>query len=227
MIAGGAFALALPLALMLLPGETPDGAAAAPSPPAPAMPIPQENAPPSVPPPSAAGLRLHGLLGRGAILALADGRQRFVAIGREAAPGLRVARIESQAVILASAGGELRLGFDSAALVQGADSAPTTTAAAPGSEAMLRDETLRYRLGLTPRRGDGRTPGFVVRPGVSLPALERAGLRPGDVILSVNGSGFDEERMLELAWEMANSPRTEFVVERHGRRVRLALDSTG
>src|SRR5688572_1021884 len=114
LIAGGAFALALPLALILLPGETPDRAAAAPvlppSPPA----IAEPAAPPPPPPPSAAGLKLHGLLGRGATIALADGRQRFFAIGREVAPGLSVARIEPHAVILASDGGELRLGFDGA-----------------------------------------------------------------------------------------------------------------
>jgi hypothetical protein len=31
-------------------------------------------------------------------------------------------------------------------------------------------------------------------------------------------AGFDEERMLELAWQIANSSRTEFEVERGGRR---------
>ena len=57
-----------------------------------------------------------------------------------------------------------------------------------------------------------------------MPALERAGLRPGDVIVGVNGSEFDEERMLELAWQIANSGRTEFEVERGGRRIRLAIE---
>jgi type II secretory pathway component PulC len=220
LIAGGAFALALPLALILLPGDTPDRAAAAPvlppSPPA----IAEPAAPPPPPPPSAAGLKLHGLLGRGAIIALADGRQRFFAIGREVAPGLSVARIEPHAVILASDGGELRLGFDGAAA--NPEGAPGQAPAAATAEDRLRDETLSYRLGLAARQASGRTAGFVVRPGVSMPALERAGLRPGDLILSVNGSRFDEERMLELAWEMANASRTEFEIERGGRRMRLA-----
>ena len=43
------------------------------------------------------------------------------------------------------------------------------------------------------------------------------------MILAVNGSTFDEERMLELSWQIANSSRTEFEVERGGRRIRLAL----
>ena len=220
-VAGGAFALALPLALILLPGENPDRAAAAPVlPPSPPE-IAEPAAPPPPSPPSAAGLRLHGLLGRGAIIALADGRQRFFAIGREVAPGLTVARIEPQAVILASAGGELRLGFDGAAA--NPEGAPGPAPAAATAEGRLRDETLSYRIGLAPRQAGGRTVGFVVRPGISMPALERAGLRPGDLILSVNGSRFDEERMLELAWEMANASRTEFEIERGGRRMRLAV----
>ena len=58
-----------------------------------------------------------------------------------------------------------------------------------------------------------------------MPALEHAGLRPGDIILSVNGSRFGQEQMLELAWEIANATRTEFEVERGGRRIRLAVET--
>ena len=136
-------------------------------------------------------------------------------VGREALPGLTLRRIEQNQAVFASAAGEVRLGFDG---VGQAPAAATPASAAP------RDETLPYRLGLAPRRAGGRVNGFTVRPGASLPALERAGIRPGDTILSVNGSAFDEERMLELAWQIANSTRTEFEVERGGRRVRLALE---
>ena len=64
---------------------------------------------------------------------------------------------------------------------------------------------MRYRLGLAPRRAGGRVTGFTVRSNVEMPALARAGIRPGDVIVGVNGSVFDEERMQELAWQIANS----------------------
>ena len=219
----GAVALAGLLAYLLLrpPAtlEAPAAPAAVPEPP------PAVQAAPSPPPasaPSAEGLRLHGLLGGGAIIAAADGRQRFFAVGREVAPGLRVARIELNHVILASPGGEQRLGFDGVSQAQAA--APAATNATSASEEALREETLRYRLGLAPRQIGGRTSGFVVRPNVSMPVLERAGLRPGDVIVGVNGSEFDEERMLELAWQIGNSGRTEFEVERGGRRIRLAIE---
>ena len=157
-LAAGAVGTALVIGLLLVrvSGE----ATPAPAPPAPVS-APTESAPapaPTPPPPSAAGLRLHGLLGRGAVIALPDGRQRFFAIGREVGPGLKVERIEPQAVILASAGGELRLGFDG---VGPSDSAAQRAAAATPEDA-LADETLRYRLGLAPRRVGTRTR-YVVR----------------------------------------------------------------
>ncbi|MGZ8310504.1 MAG: hypothetical protein ACXWUX_13500 [Allosphingosinicella sp.] len=204
-----------------LSASQPDAPIAAP-PPAPEPPLaPVAATPATAPPtPSAEGLRLYGLLGRGAIIGEAGGSQRFVAIGREVRPGLRVERIEPQFVVLAATSGEVRLGFDGPRRGDAGTAAP---AAAGGVEASGRDETTAYRLGLAPRRAGGSVSGYVVRPGVSMPALERAGLRPGDVILGVNGSRFDEERLLELAWQIDNSERTEFEVERGGQRMRLSL----
>ena len=98
--------------------------------------------------------------------------------------------------------------------------APAPALAAGGAQ---REEALRYRLGLAPRRAGGRVTGFTVRSNVEMPALARAGIRPGDVITGVNGSVFDEERMQELAWQIANSDRVIFEVERGGSRLRLAL----
>ena len=198
------------------------GCGDSPAPPAPVRavaaqpaPVPPSPAPAPAPAPDLSGLRLHGLLASGAILAFPDGRQRLVPIGREALPGVVLRRIEQSHAILASAGGEARLGFDGAA---------TAPASAQDLAPAERDETLQYRLGLAARRAGGRTIGFTVRPGAELPALARAGIRPGDTILAVNGSRLDEERMLELAWQIANSTRTEFEVERGGRRLRMALE---
>ena len=191
---------------------------AATAPAAPAVPVPTP-----APAPSADGLRLFGLLGRGAIIALPDGSQRFVRVGRDVLPGLSVARIEQHHVILASAGGEMRLGFDGAARPQGAPPVTAASAAATG-EAAWREDTLRYRVGLEPRRVGGRVSGFTFRSGARLPSLQRAGLRPGDLILRVNGSALDEERMLELSWQMSNSDRVEFEIERGGRRTTIATN---
>src|SRR5262245_330406 len=91
-LAGLGLALAGLLAFQLLGSSDPVAPPAAPV--AAVQPPPTPPAPPAPPPapaPSADGLRLFGLLGSGAIIAMPDGRQRFVAIGREVVPGLTVA----------------------------------------------------------------------------------------------------------------------------------------
>ena len=192
------------------------------SPPAPVAATPTPT-PPSVPAATPEGLRLFGLTGSGAIIGLPDGSQRLVRIGREVMPGLILAEVRQHSALLRSAAGEFQLDFQGVAAAAGQPLAAASAATAPASEAHLREETLRYRLGLAPRMAGGRGAGFTIRQGADLPALQRAGLRPGDLVLSVNGSVLDEERMLELAWTIANSERTEFEFERGGRRMRTAL----
>ena len=215
LLAGAGLLLAI-LILFLWLRQDPPPPPAPPPAPAPVYRPPTAEFPPrpSAPAPDPSGLRLHGLLAGGAVVGFADGSQRLVPVGREALPGLALRRIEQSHAVFASSAGELRLGFD------GADRAPAAAPAADGP----RDDTLPYRLGLAPRRAGERVVGFALRPGASLPELERAGIRPGDTILRVNGSVLDEERMLELPWQMANSSRTEFEVERGGRRVIMVLD---
>jgi hypothetical protein len=191
----------------------------APAPMAQAVPPPAVVATPPAPAGDMSGLRLHGLLASGAVIGFPSGRQRLVPVGREALPGLILRRIEQNAAVFDSGGGELRLGFDGP--VQGG--APAAAPAPPAGQSAQSEETLRYRLGLAPRRAGGRVTGFTVRGNVEMPALARAGIRPGDVIAGVNGSVFDEERMQELAWQIANSTRIDFDVERGGQRLRLSL----
>ena len=190
--------------------------------PAPAAATPP-TAPPAAPAATPEGLRLFGLTGSGAIIGMPDGSQRLVRIGREVMPSLTLVEIRQHSALLRSAAGEFQLDFQGVAATQGQAPAAAPAASASASDAQLRDETLRYRLGLEPNMADGRIDGFTIRPGANLPALQRAGLRPGDRILSINGSRMDEERLLELAWTIANSDRTEFEYERNGRRLRAAV----
>ncbi len=215
----GLLLLALACLLLAAPGETPSPVPVAPPPPPVAAP-PQQPAPPPVSPAaSPEGLRLHGVTGAGAIIAMPSGNQRLVMLGRDVLPGLKLEQVRVDHALLRSGAGAFRLDFTGVTAAD-APAAPVPAAAAP--EAAQREETLRYRLGLEPRRTGERIASHVVRPGANLPVLARAGLRPGDVILRVNGSQLDEERLEELAWTIANSERVEFEIERGGRPMRLA-----
>lgn len=213
---GGLAVLLLPIAGHQLLGGI--DAPLAPPPvslPPPAPPSADAPVPPPVSAASPEGLRLHGVTGAGAIISGADGRQRLVTIGRDVLPGLTLAQVRVDHALLRSVAGDIRLDFTGAS---SSDSAapPVPTASAE------RDDTLRYRLGLAPHRVDGRVVGHQVRSGAALPALTAAGVRPGDLILSVNGSRLDEERVAELAWTLANSDRVELEIERGGRPLRLS-----
>lgn len=198
------------------PAAPPAGSTPAPGP----APVAAAPVPAPVPPADVSQLRLHGLLASGAVIGYGNGAQRLVPVGREALPGLTLRRVEQSHAVFQGPAGEIRLGFDGIAAP-----APGASAAAPAASgnAAEREDTLRYRLGLAPRMANGRITGYTVRPNVEMPALARAGIRPGDVIVMANGAYLDEERLQELAWNIANSGETRFEVERGGRRIQLVL----
>lgn len=221
LIVWGGGAVALALLAYLLPGrgaDEPAAVVAAPAPvPVPAS-VPAATAPPpAAPSPSMEGLRLHGVAGAGAIIGIGDGGQRFVATGREVRPGLMLVGVGVDHALLRSGGTTYRLGFDGIAAAGAASAAPADANRA------LSEETLRYRLALAPVTNGGRVTGHVLREGTDVPALARAGIRAGDVILRVNGAEFDAERREELAWTLANTGSTTFEIVRDGQSTRLSL----
>ena len=223
LLAGGIILALLLLFYLTTRGEAPVAPTAPAPPPAPA---PAAPAPPPAAAPAATpeGLKLHGITGAGAIIAMPDGRQRLVAVGREVLPGLVLAANRPDHVLLRSGASAFRLDFTGATAAGGVPvSAPAQSG--PAGEAAIRAEALNYRLGLAPRRTGQRVTGHVVRPGARLPALAQAGLQAGDVILRVNGSEFDQERMLELPWTIAQSGRVTFEIERGGRPMQLTLEN--
>jgi general secretion pathway protein C len=160
------------------------------------------------------GLRLHALRagpGRGsAIIAGADGRQRAFAAGDAVAPGVTLASIASDHVLLAASGTRQRLGFEPAhAAPAGARPAATalpsaaTDRAGTGSTAAVDPAVLLSEAGLRPKTDGGRVAGYTIIPRGDGAVLRQAGLEPGDVLLSVNGQALTPERHASLASELA------------------------
>ena len=229
---GGAAVAAALAAYLLLPRESaavPPVVQAPPPQPAP-MPPPAmtADAPAPAPPVSTQGLILYGVsgggpAGRAAIIGRSSGSPRVVPVGRDYRPGLTVREVGASYAILLGGGQETRLDINGSS--RPVESRPAE-AAAPSAltPAVQGMDAPALRLGLRPRRIDGRISGFELKSGADLPVLLRAGLRPGDVIVAVNGQAFEsEEKLLELPREIAGSYVAEFDVERGGSRVKLSL----
>jgi hypothetical protein len=183
-----------------------------------------EAAPAPAPiPGSALGLILYGVSGGGstelaAIIGSTSGGQRLVRTGTDFQPGLRLTEVGPDYAILVAGGQAARL-----ELRRFGDASAQGAPGKSDSERERGIEAAVLRNILKPVVSNGRIGGYALKGGENLPQLRKAGLRAGDVILSVNGSQFDEERMSELAWEMRNASKTEFVFIRGGRKIRASL----
>jgi hypothetical protein len=168
------------------------------------------------------GLILYGISGASrsaaAIIGSRLGGQRVVAVGQDYRPGLKLAEVGVDYAVLSSGAHAVRLELSRF----GAGGAAKATASL-SAEQEQKIEAAVLRSILKPVRTNDRIGGYALKPGESLPQLIRAGLRPGDVIVSVNGSQLDEERMAELAWQMGNTTKTEFVFVRNGKRLRATI----
>ena len=207
------------------PPEPPARVAAAAPPPAPVT----EPAPAPAPAAPAEDLVLYGISGGGAagkaaVIGGASGFQRVVPLGRDYRPGLKLKEVGQGYAILAAGGAEYRLELarPGAVLAAAAPPAAMPSAAAPAAVADI--DAMKVRLGFAPVKADGRTAGYRLKSAADLPALARAGLRPGDVLLAVNGVAFDSaERLEDLPREIAGSYAAEFEYERGGRRMKASL----
>jgi hypothetical protein len=220
-VAGFAAAVAASYAwLSASPAPQPPVPAAAPAqPPLPAVASVQAPAAPTVP---TEGLVLYGISGANrsaaAIIGSRLGGQRVVAVGHDYRPGLKLAEVGVDYAVLQNGTQGVRLELSRYA----AGGSAKATAALPAVEEQKIEAAVLRNI-LKPVMANDRIGGYALRPGESLPQLIRAGLQPGDVIMSVNGSQLDEERMSELAWQMGNAAKTEFVFMRNGKKMRASL----
>jgi type II secretory pathway component PulC len=175
-------------------------------------------------PEPAAAVSLTGVLGTGqggsAIISYAGGTQRLVPVGRDVLPGLTLREVRRGRVVLSGPAGpvELALGGSITAGKQAAGGA----AVPPAASAEVAART--YVGAMQPQRVGGRVVGYQVRSAGDIPLLKRAGLRLGDVLLSVNGNAIDgQERLTSIPAEIAGAPYVDVEFERDGRKMRARV----
>ena len=181
------------------------------------------------------GVNINEATGGGsAIIAGEDGVQTSYAVGDEIAPGVRLVGVAFDHVLLDRSGARESLFLDqsgdaaaanpAAALpapVTEVGSAPASTNNASGE---LSPATLKAGVGFAPRAENGRVTGLVVQPQGDGAVFRAAGLRPGDVVRSVNGRPIGSAGdAASLANQIAPGARLSLEVERGASVVPIAI----
>jgi len=221
----------------------------APPPPAP-PPMPavlQAPAPPAPPPAptltpaDVAQVRVYGTLGDAAIVSIGSDAQQRVSIGRQLLPGITLESTAPGHIILARGDTRLKvplLTFDGTAPAATLVNAETKAKPGPAAKAPIlsraafsgdnrRRQTLAFQLGLVREQQGEAMLGFRVRKVSTMPFFARAGLKDGDIVSTINGGGLhDEEKVMELADELAQSKRVVIGYMRNGQTHEAVVDFT-
>ena len=121
------------------------------------------------------GIRVDRASGRdSAILSTPDGVQSSYAVGDEIMPGVRLAGVREDGVTLSRNGQREQIFLDQS--VPAANATPGAAAAGVAPAA-----------GITPRIVNGQVSGLTIASPP--PALAQAGVRAGDVVMTINGAG--------------------------------------
>ncbi|WP_046652004.1 type II secretion system protein N [Brevundimonas diminuta] len=170
------------------------------------------------------GVRADGAGGGSAIIGLSDGRQVSVGAGEEVEPGLTLSAVAPDHVMLSRGGAPFRLDFPdmtsgaaSVALATTAQPAVSAPEPAPAEGVVVDPQRLIAQAGLRPRIQGLGIKGLTVSASGDGGELRNAGLRSGDVILSVNGTALNSPQALAaLRGQLADAPSAQIQFERDG-----------
>lgn len=192
------------------------------------------------------GLSLHSVRqdvrgGRGtAIIGRNGAQQQSFAVGDAVAPGVRLAAVGPDHVLLEQAGARLKLHFPGApggaSVVEqaGAASAEEAAASAPpasgfveGAPTAIDPLALLKQAQFQPRLVNGKITGFQVVSG-SGPMFEKSGLRAGDVVVRLANTPIDRFELLEdLKIDLGQRSQTPVTIERGGSIITLLWTQAG
>ena len=170
------------------------------------------------------GVRADGAGGGSAIIGRSDGRQVSVVAGEELEAGLTLTSVAPDHVMLSRGGASFRLDFPD--MTSGAAAVAPATVAQPAAStpepdsaegAVVDLQRLIAQAGLRPRVQGLGINGLTVSASGDGGELRNAGLRSGDVILSVNGTALNSPQALAaLRGQLADAPSAQIQFERDG-----------
>lgn len=153
-------------------------------------------------------------------------------IGDTLASGIRVQEVRPNEVLLRRGGEVLRLPLSNASLSTGASPSPNLLARAGGGGALGGDllarprESLSQLVNMEPvMDADGRMEGYRLTPRARKAWFDSLGLVSGDLLLAVNGIGFDANNMAQARQEMSSGNDMMLTVERDGEKLEVSVGS--
>ncbi|HUR41304.1 MAG TPA: type II secretion system protein GspC [Verrucomicrobiae bacterium] len=174
-----------------------------------------------------------------ALIALQGGEEKSFAIGDDVTRGVTLQAIFPDRVILSRAGRLETLRLErNAPGVPGQAGPPPVAAAEDNSAgaahqqlAQVRDEVLKdpakasEYVRIQPANVGGQLKGYRVYPGRDRSAFSSAGLRPGDLVTSVNGVQLDDPaKALQLLGDLGQAGQVNLVVERGGQTQNISIN---
>jgi len=162
--------------------------------------------------------------------------ERSYAVGDDVARGVLLQAIFPDRVILSRNGRLETLRLERDKPSAGGDTGPTVAqveerGAGPPQLAQIRDEVLRDPakasdyVRVQPANVGGQLKGYRVYPGRDRSAFSAAGLRPGDLVTSVNGVQLDDPaKALQMLGDLSTAGQVNLVVERGGQSQNISIN---
>jgi general secretion pathway protein C len=171
--------------------------------------------------------------GGSAIIRRPDGKERRFAVGDEIVSGVKLIAVYGDQVVIEQGGVRESLRFESKAPVERrvaamAEPAPELSPQKI-SNSGLADAGIGAAFKLAPARNAAGRPALAIYAGDNRALFESAGLRDGDIILSINGSSAPSSpgEILALIGGSAQSGKVSLVVERDGKKQIVTISADG
>jgi len=173
-----------------------------------------------------------GAAGGAAIIANANNLQNTYLVGQEIMPGVRLEKVSPGHVLIRRNGVIEKLSLDkekdnvSSPAAVGNVTTPPAVSEDGWKRIALDGGSLLSEIQLGPRQGQGDG-GLTLLSAKTPGLLDRLGLAPGDVLVSVNGTAItDVAKLASIAETLRDAERVTLEIERNGQRKvhRFAVD---